>query len=108
MFCPRCKSEYRPGFSHCPDCDVDLVESLPEPNPRTVAEVSRSHLRLAYSTDEQKDCVIVCESLRAAEIPFEVVQDSHQFLKSAERQFKIHVPGACYGMAEEGYSQGPG
>jgi hypothetical protein len=67
----------------------------------TDAEVSRSHLRLAYSTDEQRDCVIVCESPRAAGIAFEVVQDSHQFLKSAERQFKIHVPSDCYGMAEE-------
>ena len=29
-FCPKCKYEYRPGFSHCPDCDVDLVDKLPE------------------------------------------------------------------------------
>jgi hypothetical protein len=28
MFCPNCKSEYRPGFTHCVDCDVDLVDSL--------------------------------------------------------------------------------
>ena len=25
MFCPQCKAEYRPGFTHCSDCDVDLV-----------------------------------------------------------------------------------
>ena len=29
MFCPQCKAEYRPGFVHCPDCDVDLVRNLP-------------------------------------------------------------------------------
>ena len=28
MWCPKCKNEYRPGFTHCPDCDVDLVDSL--------------------------------------------------------------------------------
>lgn len=29
MFCPQCRVEYRPGFTHCTDCDVDLVhESL--------------------------------------------------------------------------------
>jgi hypothetical protein len=28
MFCPNCKAEYREGFTHCADCDVDLVESL--------------------------------------------------------------------------------
>lgn len=25
MFCPQCRVEYRPGFTHCTDCDVDLV-----------------------------------------------------------------------------------
>jgi hypothetical protein len=30
MFCPKCKSEYRPGFTHCVDCDVDLVSELPK------------------------------------------------------------------------------
>jgi len=32
MFCPKCKAEYREGFTHCSDCDVDLVASLPEEN----------------------------------------------------------------------------
>lgn len=25
MICPKCKVEYREGFSKCNDCDVDLV-----------------------------------------------------------------------------------
>ena len=29
MFCPQCKVEYRVGFTHCADCDVDLVWELP-------------------------------------------------------------------------------
>jgi hypothetical protein len=28
MFCPVCKAEYRLGFTHCSDCDVDLVENF--------------------------------------------------------------------------------
>ena len=30
MFCPRCRAEYRPGFHRCSDCDVELVDELPE------------------------------------------------------------------------------
>ena len=28
MFCPRCQSEYRSGFSRCAACDVQLVSAL--------------------------------------------------------------------------------
>jgi hypothetical protein len=28
MFCPVCRSEYRPGFTRCATCEVDLVERL--------------------------------------------------------------------------------
>ena len=28
MFCPVCKGEFREGFTHCDDCNVDLVENL--------------------------------------------------------------------------------
>ena len=27
-YCPRCRSEYRPGFEICTDCGVDLVDKL--------------------------------------------------------------------------------
>ena len=29
MFCPQCKAEYRPGFTCCADCGVELVFELP-------------------------------------------------------------------------------
>ena len=34
MFCPNCRAEYRPGFARCSDCEVELVEILPPPNPQ--------------------------------------------------------------------------
>ena len=38
MFCPVCKGEFRPGFTRCGDCDVDLVEDLSAVRP-VVSEV---------------------------------------------------------------------
>lgn len=40
MFCPVCRDEFRPGFTRCANCDVDLVERLdaeppPPPPPPT-------------------------------------------------------------------------
>ena len=28
MFCPKCKDEFRPGFTRCERCRVDLVDDL--------------------------------------------------------------------------------
>ena len=36
MFCPRCKAEYRRGFTRCSDCDVELVDQLPPDPPLNV------------------------------------------------------------------------
>jgi hypothetical protein len=30
MFCPECRAEYRPGFTRCSSCEVDLVHEIPE------------------------------------------------------------------------------
>lgn len=34
MFCPQCRVEYRPGFTRCSDCEVDLVSELSESDAR--------------------------------------------------------------------------
>lgn len=37
MFCPKCRTEYREGYSECADCHVELVPELPEePKPEFV------------------------------------------------------------------------
>ena len=33
MICPSCGSEYRPEFTRCSDCDVDLIEPPPPEEP---------------------------------------------------------------------------
>jgi Putative prokaryotic signal transducing protein len=44
MICPECGTEYREGFTHCNDCDVDLVEPIPsEPDIELVRVYSSSN-----------------------------------------------------------------
>lgn len=37
-WCPVCKNEYVEGKTHCPDCDADLVDELPE-DPEEESEI---------------------------------------------------------------------
>jgi hypothetical protein len=32
MYCPKCRAEYREGFTRCSDCGLELVAVLPPPN----------------------------------------------------------------------------
>jgi hypothetical protein len=41
MFCPECRAEYRPGFTKCKDCDVDLVDALEPPELDNPVEIAR-------------------------------------------------------------------
>jgi hypothetical protein len=69
MFCPECKAEYRPGFTHCSDCDVDLVEELPEKEASSDGEPV-----LLWECAGQSECVGVCSDLKNADIPYKVDQ----------------------------------
>jgi hypothetical protein len=39
MFCPKCSYEYREGFYVCPDCNIELVDKLPEKQLKIIEEV---------------------------------------------------------------------
>jgi len=72
MFCPKCKAEYRVGFLRCSDCDIALVDRLPEPEeaPRDV----RPHAELVVIRTFEKllDADFAKSVLEAAGIESEV------------------------------------
>ena len=55
MFCPQCKAEYRPGFTRCADCDVELVENYVEavrhPLAKKAAVFDKYGARLWHGSD---------------------------------------------------------
>ena len=87
MFCPECRAEYRPGFTHCADCDVDLVAELH--NPESDGRVPSSHV---WTGKDQDRCVEICEALRAVGIPYKVEQSRQQYLKAVDEKYRVSVP----------------
>lgn len=57
MFCPACRTEYRPGFDTCGDCGAALVKELP-PEPRPEPE------------EEHVDFVEILNSFNPADMAF--------------------------------------
>ena len=75
MICPECGSEYREGFTHCSDCDVDLVEP-PEEEPDV-------ELVSVYQSGNPALLPIVESLLRDAQIEFMTTGRSVQALQGA-------------------------
>lgn len=44
MFCPKCKAEYREGFTRCAECEVDLVPELSPDLEDTIEYVHLVHI----------------------------------------------------------------
>jgi hypothetical protein len=92
MFCPECEAEYRPGFTRCSDCDVDLVNEAPDPDDLDAASGGDwGRTRSVWTGMDQDRCVQLCERLAASEIPFRVYQRHRQYLLRVTAYYKIRV-----------------
>ena len=47
MYCPKCRAEYRDGFTRCSDCDVQLVDALAPPHPESAEAAENERPGLA-------------------------------------------------------------
>jgi hypothetical protein len=65
MFCPVCKAEYRLGFTHCSDCDVDLVENLADASPEQAEPVA-----LLWTGTDSGLQGAICDALDKADISY--------------------------------------
>lgn len=77
MYCPECGGEYRRGFTHCADCDVDLVEEPPVAQRPPVPDVG---LVTVLETGDPSELVFAESVLQQAGIPFVKKGDSLQEL----------------------------
>ena len=80
-FCPKCKYEYRPEVSECPDCGERLVSHLPlEPEDKDSQAKQYDWTPVARITSPQYGAMIL-EVLRAREIPAVLSDSSGHFSK---------------------------
>jgi hypothetical protein len=79
-FCPKCKYEYKAGVFKCPDCDVELVASLP-PEERSSAEFPAEYkdwVQVARLTSNEYSEMLQ-EGLRAKQIPAVILSGTGHF-----------------------------
>lgn len=60
MFCPKCKTEYQPGFERCADCDLELVHELP-----AESELEHEEFEELLSTYNPQDMALLKSLLEA-------------------------------------------
>ena len=63
MFCPKCGYEYRKGFYICPDCNVNLIDSLPDKQEKQSEFIEYVELLITYNAAD----VAIIKSLLDAE-----------------------------------------
>ncbi len=115
MFCPQCKAEYRQGFTHCADCDVDLVWELPKDALELRQIGENGEYRVAgepgdpnedpfcsfWKGDDPRVHAELCGVLDDAGIPHNTVfRRDHLFNLRNYAAFEVGVPFSMYGRAE--------
>ena len=95
MFCPECRAEYRPGFTRCSDCDIDLVSELFE------SDIAAEKLKRVWTGKDQARCAAICKGFREAGIPFKVDQHRQQYLQAVDEQYTIGVPAKFFEKARK-------
>ena len=100
MICPRCKHEYRPGFTRCGTCQVDLVEedALVEPEP--VQRETQVRIDSATMAELLPFCGFLTleearqarEQLRESGIPADILIREIEMEQSALEEYWIRVP----------------
>ncbi len=104
MFCPKCKAEYREGFTRCADCIIDLVENLDPINsaeqggPETEPDFNFIEL---LSTFNEGDVVFVKSLLESEGIPLHHEGEYRIMSRRGNTPMRLFVPDYQLKQARE-------
>jgi hypothetical protein len=86
MFCPKCRAEYREGFSVCVDCDSDLVDELPaEEKPEFIDYVE------VMGTYNVADIALIKSLLDAENITYYFNAEHFMYVRPLAEQVRLMV-----------------
>jgi len=101
MFCPQCCVEYRRGFTHCTDCDVDLVDELSEVHAASPGDPSEDPFCEFWKGDDPRLLTELCAVLDDAGIPHRTVSRVDRLFNiKRDSTFRVGVPFSLYEKAE--------
>jgi len=106
MYCPQCKAEYRPGFTRCADCDVDLVYEPPASASGSgeaggQVENPDDPFCSFWRGDDPRIHAELCELLNEEGIPHKTVRrEDHLFNMNTKSAFEIGIPFSQFEKAE--------
>ena len=97
-FCPQCKTEYLQGIRVCPDCNVELVDMLPEDDVDFSEDVETV---LLCQLNEMMIAQMLGEALREAGIPYLVKSSMGTYsgylsVNQAMKGVKIYVSQGAF------------
>lgn len=103
-WCPVCKNEYKEGYTHCNDCDADLVDVLPTPIMFGTKEEMQKMQEVLKQADFAESYLSYNEKDRDYElaVPAETAEEATKTLKEyAEKEMAEEL-----GVAEETFEDG--
>jgi len=111
MICPECKAEYRPGFTRCADCDVELVWEKPQdaegPSASSAygaaepGDPNEDPYCSFWKGDDPRIHADLCAVLDEARIPHNTVfRRDHLFNLNNFPAYQIGVPFSLFEKAE--------
>jgi hypothetical protein len=111
VICPKCKAEYREGFSVCSDCDVPLVNRSVDDSSHNdsgdaetefLPETSDDRFCLFWQGNDARLHGEICDILDEEEIPHRSFRhEQHLFRFTADSIFKIGIPEDRFDQAEK-------